>query len=488
MDQTQLNANWEQILKKLEDSLSQIVCETWLKPLIPLSLTTTTLELGTPTGFSKEWIEKHYIPFIIDASYEVTKARLAIDITSLNTELNNNQSEIPLPQTLSRPTSSLQEQKDAATTSYQVPFQTTMLDDQNQPIIQPEIPSPIAPGDSFSLNPKYVFETFVTGNSNRFAHAAALAVAESPAKVYNPFFMYGGVGLGKTHLMHAIGHKIIQSHPEMRVLYISSEKFTNELINSIRDGKPEAFRQKYRNIDVLLVDDIQFLSKKEHTQEEFFHTFNTLHDANKQIIISSDRHPREIQTLEDRLRSRFEWGLITDIQAPDLETRIAILRKKALIENLNVPNDVMVYIASRIDNNIRELEGALTRVVAYASLNNQLVTNELAAEALKDVYPTDKTKQITLELIQEIVDSYFKIKVDELLVKKRTRNLAFPRQIAMYLCRELTDSSLPRIGEMFGGRDHTTVIHAHDKICRERNEDIKLNNIIKELIQRIESM
>ena len=300
--------------------------------------------------------------------------------------------------------------------------------------------------------------------------------------------MYGGVGLGKTHLMHAIGHKIIQSHPEMRVLYISSEKFTNELINSIRDGKPEAFRQKYRNIDVLLVDDIQFLSKKEHTQEEFFHTFNTLHDANKQIIISSDRHPREIQTLEDRLRSRFEWGLITDIQAPDLETRIAILRKKALIENLNVPNDVMVYIASRIDNNIRELEGALTRVVAYASLNNQLVTNELAAEALKDVYPTDKTKQITLELIQEIVASYFKIKVDELLVKKRTRNLAFPRQIAMYLCRELTDSSLPRIGEMFGGRDHTTVIHAHDKICRERNEDIKLNNIIKELIQRIESM
>ena len=228
--------------------------------------------------------------------------------------------------------------------------------------------------------------------------------------------------------------------------------------------------------------------QKEHTQEEFFHTFNTLHDANKQIIISSDRHPREIQTLEDRLRSRFEWGLITDIQAPDLETRIAILRKKALIENLNVPNDVMVYIASRIDNNIRELEGALTRVVAYASLNKQLISNELAAEALKNVFPTGKTKQITLELIQEIVASYFKIKIDDLIAKKRTRNLAFPRQIAMYLCRELTDTSLPRIGEIFGGRDHTTVIHAHVKISRERNEDMKLNNIIKELIQRIESM
>ena len=300
--------------------------------------------------------------------------------------------------------------------------------------------------------------------------------------------MYGGVGLGKTHLMHAIGHRILEKNPNLRVLYISSEKFTNELINSIRDGNPESFRQKYRNIDVLLVDDIQFLSKKEHTQEEFFHTFNTLHNANKQIIISSDRPPREIQTLEDRLRSRFEWGLITDIQAPDLETRIAILRKKALLENLTVPNDVMLFIASRIDNNIRELEGALIRVMAYASLTNQVVTNELVSEALKDVFPHGKTKEITLELIQEIVSSYFKIKMEDLLAKKRTRNLAFPRQIAMYLSRELTDTCLPRIGELFGGRDHTTVIHAHDKIARERNEDNKLNNTIKELIKRIESM
>ena len=338
------------------------------------------------------------------------------------------------------------------------------------------------------LNPKYTFETFVIGNSNRFAHAASLAVAEVPAKVYNPFFIYGGVGLGKTHLMHAIGHRIRLNHPQMKVLYISSEKFTNELINSIRDGNPENFRQKYRNIDVLLVDDIQFLSKKEHTQEEFFHTFNTLHEANKQIIISSDRAPREIPTLEDRLRSRFEWGLITDIQPPDLETRIAILRKKAMLENLKVPNDVMVYIAGRIDNNIRELEGALIRVMAYASLTDQTIDLNLATEALKDIFPNGRPKQITMELIQQVVAGYYKLRLEEFLAKKRTRNVAFPRQIAMYLCRELTETSLPRIGEMFGGRDHTTVIHAHDKISRERNEDSKLNNTIKELTRRIESV
>lgn len=287
--------------------------------------------------------------------------------------------------------------------------------------------------------------------------------------------------------MHAIGHRILKNHPHLKLLYISSEKFTNELINSIRDGNPESFRQKYRNIDVLLVDDIQFLAKKEHTQEEFFHTFNTLHEANKQIIMSSDRPPREIQTLEDRLRSRFEMGLITDIQPPDLETRIAILRKKAIMEHLNVSNDVMVYIASRIDNNIRELEGALIRVMAYASLTNQNIDIDLATEALKDIFPHGKPKQITVELIQETIASYFKLKIDELLAKKRTRNVAYPRQIAMYLSRELTETSLPRLGEMFGGRDHTTVIHAYDKISRERNADIKLSNTIKELIKRIEN-
>lgn len=498
MDKINLEALWEQMLQKLEVPLSKLTCDTWLKTVIPLNFTGTTLELGTTKKFMKEWIESRYIPFIIDACYEITNCRPQIIITNLDTDTSDDQAEeLPQPLTLNNPNTkkipaeSITVAKPTlinpcTTVAMQTSLEEVMLD--NDKINLTVTPSPTFVEDSLSLNPKYVFETFVIGNSNRFAHAAALAVADAPAQVYNPFFMYGGVGLGKTHLMHAIGHRILQNHPNLRVLYISSEKFTNELINSIRDGNPESFRQKYRNIDVLLVDDIQFLSKKEHTQEEFFHTFNTLHEANKQIIISSDRPPREIQTLEDRLRSRFEWGLITDIQAPDLETRIAILRKKALLENLNVPNDVMVYIASRIDNNIRELEGALIRVVAFASLTNQIITNELATRALKDVFPTGKTKQITLELIQEIVASYFKIKVDDLLAKKRTRNLAFPRQIAMYLCRELTDTSLPRIGEMFGGRDHTTVIHAHDKISRERNEDMKLNNTIKELIKRIESM
>lgn len=496
MDTIQLQAIWEQILNKLELSLAKLTCDTWLKPVIPLSLDQKTLKLGAPNNFAKEFIEERYIPFIIDAALEVTKQSLNIFIINLDLDDPSAYDSIqtdPIPQPLRNTPSRPPEPKLPTYTQQKTQAsQTSLLDitAQTLPTDENDIKNNSLQGfdESLSLNPKYVFETFVTGNSNRFAHAAALAVAESPSKVYNPFFMYGGVGLGKTHLMHAIGNRILKTQPTLRVLYISSEKFTNELINSIRDSNPESFRRKYRNIDVLLVDDIQFLSNKERTQEEFFHTFNTLHDANKQIIISSDRPPREIQTLEDRLRSRFEWGLITDIQAPDLETRIAILRKKAQLENLNVPNDVMVYIASRIDNNIRELEGALIRVMAFASLTNQVVTNELAMSVLKDVFPTNKTKQITLELIQEIVASYFKIKIDDLLAKKRTRNLAFPRQIAMYLCRELTDASLPRIGEVFGGRDHTTVIHAHDKIVRERNEDIKLNSTINELIKRIENM
>ena len=476
MDTKQLQAIWEQILVELSKDISKLSCDSFLKPIVPLSINEQILELGTPNQFVKEFLEDRYVDSIKAATAKVTNNNLQLKIINLQ-----------LGDTVEPELVSTVPSISSVNTAEEIVLPTsTAVTTTTAPEIKPT--NSVILEDSFSLNPKYVFETFVTGNSNRFAHAAALAVAEAPAKVYNPFFMYGGVGLGKTHLMHAIGHRILEKNPNLRVLYISSEKFTNELINSIRDGNPESFRQKYRNIDVLLVDDIQFLSKKEHTQEEFFHTFNTLHNANKQIIISSDRPPREIQTLEDRLRSRFEWGLITDIQAPDLETRIAILRKKALLENLTVPNDVMLFIASRIDNNIRELEGALIRVMAYASLTNQVVTNELVSEALKDVFPHGKTKEITLELIQEIVSSYFKIKMEDLLAKKRTRNLAFPRQIAMYLSRELTDTSLPRIGELFGGRDHTTVIHAHDKIARERNEDNKLNNTIKELIKRIESM
>ncbi|VTQ81428.1 chromosomal replication initiator protein DnaA, partial [Hathewaya histolytica] len=338
---------------------------------------------------------------------------------------------------------------------------------------------------SSTLNPKYTFNSFVIGNSNRFAHAASLAVAEAPAKAYNPLFIYGGVGLGKTHLMHAIGHYILQNNSKSKVVYVTSEKFTNELINSIKDDKNEEFRNKYRNVDVLLIDDIQFIAGKERTQEEFFHTFNALHEANKQIILSSDRPPKEIPTLEDRLRSRFEWGLITDIQAPDFETRIAILKKKADVDNLNIDNEVMVYIANKIKSNIRELEGALIRVVAYSSLTNKQINVDLAAEALKDIISNKQSKQITIDLIQDIVSSYYNLKIEDLKSARRTRNIAFPRQIAMYLCRKLTDMSLPKIGEEFGGRDHTTVIHAYDKISENLKKDETLEDIVNELAKKI---
>ena len=372
-------------------------------------------------------------------------------------------------------------------------FQPTLTEAMQPPSEMTETPLPINPGDKSSLNPKYTFESFVIGNSNSFAHAAALAIAENPAKDYNPFFMYGGVGLGKTHLMHAIGHKILQKHPQKRVLYTTSEKFTNELINSIKDGTSAAFRQKYRNIDVLLVDDVQFLANKERIQEEFFHTFNALKDANKQIILSSDRPPKEIKPLEDRLCSRFEGGLLADVQAPDLETRIAILKKKTLMDNLDVPLDVMTYIASHIDNNVRELEGALTRVVAYASFKHYPVTNELAVDVLKNTITKQETtvkqvdKVINIALIQETVAKYFKLTLADLNGKKRNRNIAFPRQIAMYLAREMTDASLPRIGGNFGGRDHTTVMHAHDKIKKQYQDNPKTASVIDEIRKLITS-
>ncbi len=504
MDTLEATIVWEQVLKKLEQELSKLMIDTWLRPTVPLNLTETTLEIGTPKQIIKEWLESRYLPIILSTVHYITNKPLEVIFINLNSEDQISKSDsIEEPKTYNAFDAVLAEEIPEQFLQPEQPKVTPALTTAKTPmrnVVQPQVykPSPdaekklslqdsVAEESMAILNPKYIFETFVIGNSNRLAHAASLAVAEAPANAYNPFFIYGGVGLGKTHLMHAIGHRILQNHPKLKLLYISSEKFTNELINSIRDGNPESFRQKYRNIDVLLVDDIQFLSKKEHTQEEFFHTFNTLHEANKQIIMSSDRPPREIQTLEDRLRSRFEWGLITDIQPPDLETRIAILRKKAMMEHLNVPNDVMVYIASRIDNNIRELEGAFVRVIAYASLTNQTVDIDLATEALKDIFPQGKPKQITVELIQEIIASYFKLKVDELLAKRRTRNVSYPRQIAMYLSRELTETSLPRLGEMFGGRDHTTVIHAYEKISRERNEDVKLSNTIKELIKKIEN-
>ncbi len=337
------------------------------------------------------------------------------------------------------------------------------------------------------LNSKYTFDTFVIGSGNRFAHAASLAVAEAPAKAYNPLFIYGGVGLGKTHLMHAIGHYVQDHNPKAKVDYLTSEKFTNEFINAIMDNKAANFRNKYRNVDILLIDDIQFLAGKEQTQEEFFHTFNTLHEENKQIIISSDRPPKEIPTLEDRLRSRFEWGLITDITPPDLETRIAILNKKAKAEGLDIPNEVMLYIANQIDTNIRELEGALIRVVAYSSLVNQDIDASLAADALKDIIPSSKPRTISIQGIQEAVGEKYNVKLEDFAAKKRTKSIAFPRQIAMYLSRELTDFSLPKIGDEFGGRDHTTVIHAHEKVVKTMENDTLLQKDIEELKEQLKS-
>lgn len=460
MPEAQIADIWQKVLLQMQANVNQFVFDTWIKSLIPLKMDDSTFVLGAPKNFVKEWVEDNYAKKISSIINENTTKPLQLIIKNLEID-NEDKKEPQIKHTEKEVTTKSEEKK-----------KVSVFDDK-------ELAS--------TLNPKYTFENFVIGNSNRFAHAASLAVSEIPAKVYNPLFLYGGVGLGKTHLMHAIGQKIKEANPKSSVLYISSEKFTNELINSIRDGNPEKFRQKYRNIDCLLIDDIQFLAKKEHTQEEFFHTFNTLYDSNKQIVISSDRTPKEIPTLEDRLRSRFEWGLITDIQPPDIETRIAILRKKALIDKIDVPNDVMFFIASKIENNIRELEGAFLRVIAFSSLNNSPITMETTIQALKNIINVNFKKPITIEKIQEVVANHYKIKKEELLAKKRTKNIVYPRQICMFLCRELTDYSLPKIGEMFGGRDHTTVIHAIEKINRDIKENSELENEIKHFRQKLQS-
>jgi chromosomal replication initiator protein len=335
------------------------------------------------------------------------------------------------------------------------------------------------------LNPRYTFDTFVVGSSNQFAHAAALAVAESPSKAYNPLYIYGGVGLGKTHLMHAIGHAIRARNKHLRLTYVSSERFMNELINAIRYDKTLAFREKYRNVDVLLIDDIQFLAGKERTQEEFFHTFNALYDAQKQIVITSDCPPREIPTLEERLHSRFEWGLIADIQPPDLETKVAILKKKAEQERISLPDNVALFIASKIKSNIRELEGALIRLIAYSSLTGRPISLALAQETLRGLIDEEEEKTVTIELIQKTVADYFGLRVSDLKSKNNSRSVAEPRQIAMYLCKRLTTASLPEIGREFGGKHHTTVLHSINKISElyEKREDF--HRIINNLIDRL---
>ncbi len=490
MTDLQMQALWDQILNNLRQALSDGVCTTWLKPLKPIRFTDEILELRAINDYAKNQIERRYIPFIEDSCSEIIQKQPKIIITSETVStITDEQYEQELRQQQMQQIKQNKHSNKRSRTKKKADdlIQPTLTEAMN--CEETTSPIPITPGDNSTLNPKYTFETFVTGEFNSFAHAAALAIAESPGKNYNPFFMYGGVGLGKTHLMHAIGHKILQKNPEKRVLYISSEKFTNELINSLRDNKPEAFRQKYRNIDVLLVDDVQFFAKKERVQEEFFHTFNTLKDANKQIILSSDRPPKEIEKLKDRLCSRFQGGLLADIQAPDLETRIAILRKKILLDNLNVPDDVMTYIASNIDNNIRELEGALTRVVAHASFDHFPITKQLAIEVLKNAFTKAPApiadKIINITHIQEIVANYFKLTLSELNGKKRSRSIAYPRQIAMYLSREMTSASLPKIGGNFGGRDHTTVMHAYDKIKKQCSENPKTAELINELRQKI---
>jgi chromosomal replication initiator protein len=349
----------------------------------------------------------------------------------------------------------------------------------------PPAGDPASPRSQTRLNEKYTFDTFVIGASNRFSHAAAVAVAEAPARAYNPLFIWGDSGLGKTHLLHAVGHYTQRLFPGMRVRYVSTEEFTNDFINSLRDDRKVAFQRRYRDVDVLLVDDIQFLEGKEGTQEEFFHTFNTLHNANKQIVVSSDRPPKRLETLEDRMRTRFEWGLITDIQPPELETRIAILRKKAAQDRLAVPGDVLEFIAERIERNIRELEGALIRVTAFASLNRQPVDTQLAEIVLRDLIPDSAASEITAPTIMAVTAEFFGVTMDELCGPGKTKALAQSRQIAMYLCRELTDLSLPRIGQTFGGRDHTTVMHADKKIRNEIAQRRKTFEQVQELTARI---
>lgn len=438
---------WDKTLKLIKTELTEVSFNTWLKTIDPICIRANKFVLSVPNEFNKEILENRYVSLIANALKQITNKDYLLEFITPNELSKYETAEVPASP-----------QRFNTATDFDTP----------------------------KLNPKYVFDEFVIGNSNRFAHAASLAVAESPAKAYNPLFIYGGVGLGKTHLMHAIGHYILDQNPASKVVYVTSEKFTNELINSIKDDKNTEFRDKYRTVDVLLVDDIQFIAGKERTQEEFFHTFNTLYEANKQIIVSSDRPPKEIPTLEDRLRSRFEWGLITDIQAPDFETRIAILRKKAEMDSIIIPNEVFEFIARKIKSNIRELEGALTRIIAYSSLTNRDISADLAAEALKDIIASSKPKQINSDLIKSIVAQFYNLKVEDFESKRRTRSISFPRQVAMFLCRELTDMSLPKIGEEFGGRDHTTVIHAYDKIMKDRAADTQLKLQIEKMIKEIQ--
>lgn len=476
----------------------------------PLGLLDGTALLAVPNDFTKEFLEarargpltialteaaQREVRFAVtvDPSLEIPADAKVLPRTDASFEAyeQGHEGSQPLDRPMERPS-----ERSYGQGSYREddhsrrddPFAITYQDETREQLSDYRSDSRAArpiPTDSSRLNPRYIFETFVIGSSNRFAHAAALAVSEAPAKTYNPLFIYGGSGLGKTHLLHAIGHYAASLYPGIRVRYVNSEEFTNEFINSIRDDKAGAFQRRYRDVDVLLIDDIQFLQGKEQTMEEFFHTFNALHNANKQVVITSDLPPKLLAGFEDRMRSRFEWGLITDVQPPDLETRIAILRKKAASENLDAPDDVLSYIASKIATNIRELEGALIRVTAFANLNRQAVDLSLAEIVLKDLITDDGAAEITPAMIIGQTASYFGLTIDDLCGASRSRVLVTARQIAMYLCRELTDMSLPKIGAQFGGRDHTTVMHANKKIRELMAERRAIYNQVTELTNRI---
>ena len=434
-----LSKRWQSACDMLRDEMPPVSFDTWVGPLKPIEYTNNTLLLKVESDFNRNILLSHYIPLIQNAFGQVTNE--ACDVELLTPE--------EIDGALIK-----QQSKGRASQSL--------------------------------LNPKYTFESFVIGNSNRFAHAACLAVAEAPARAYNPLFLYGGVGLGKTHLMMAIGHFVRSLPNELNVLYVTSEEFTNQLINSIRTNDAENFRNKYRKVDVLLIDDIQFISGKERTQEEFFHTFNALYESNKQIIISSDRPPRDMERLEERLQSRFQWGLIADIQPPDLETRIAILRKKAENENLpHISDEVFDYIATKAENNIRELEGCLTRIIAFSRLTKDPITIELVSEALKEIIKNSESKRATPERITKLVCDRFSLSDEDIFSKKRSRDISYPRQISMYLIRELTDLSLSAIGKFFGGRDHTTVLHAYRTISGEMAENNELRVMLADIRKQV---
>ncbi|MCK4309626.1 MAG: chromosomal replication initiator protein DnaA, partial [Candidatus Atribacteria bacterium] len=446
MEFAEIEELWNKILEIIKKELSPQAYNSWFSQTKAVKFDGNELIISAPGDFCKDWLEKHYVGFIKD----ILKGTIGSD-DNLKIEFRTADQKFSAP-------------------AHFIP----------NPEKKTKKSDLVLKDSKLVLTPKYTFDSFVVGDGNRFAHAACLAVAQSPSKSYNPLFVYGGVGLGKTHLIQAIGRYITQKNGKTKVLYISSEKFTNEMIDSIRDDRTVAFRDKYRSVDVLLIDDIQFLAGKERTQEEFFHTFNTLYDSNKQIVITSDRPPKDIPTLENRLISRFEWGLITDIQPPDFETRIAILRKKAQAENLSVPTEALDFIAEKIPSNIRQLEGALTKLVAFSIFTKKELSVSLAQEILKDIIPLEN-KKISISQIQKAVTDYYTIKVNSLLSKKRTKDIVLARQVAIYLSRELTDLSLTSIGEAFGRRDHTTIIHSYTKIKNKIKKDKSFKDIIDNL-------